>query len=97
VLFIVGAAGHAFGDRGLLVSGAVLGLTDVDALTLSMTTTSVGAAPAIAAKAIAAGIISNCLMKAALAIALGTPAYRRVISGLLAVMAAVIGIAVAVS
>ena len=39
VLFAVGALGRAFGDSGLLVSGAVLGLTDVDALTISMTTT----------------------------------------------------------
>jgi uncharacterized membrane protein (DUF4010 family) len=97
VLFLVGAAGQAFGDSGLLISGAVLGLTDVDALTLAMTTTSVGGAPAIAAKAIAVGIVSNCLMKAALAIALGTSAYSRIISGLLAVMAAAIGIAIAVS
>jgi uncharacterized membrane protein (DUF4010 family) len=97
VLFLVSAAGKAFGDSGLLFSGAVLGLTDVDALTLAMTTTSVGGAPAIAAKAIAVGIIANCLMKAALAIGLGTPEYRRIISGLLAAMAGVIGIAIAMS
>ena len=97
VLFLVGAVVKAFGDSGLLFSGAVLGLTDVDALTLAMTTTSLGGAPAIAAKAIAVGIIANCLMKAALSIALGTPEYRRLISGLLAAMAGVIGITIAMS
>jgi uncharacterized membrane protein (DUF4010 family) len=97
VLVLVGAVGRTFGDSGLLFSGAVLGLTDVDALTIAMTTTSVGGAPAIAAKAIAVGIISNCLMKAALAIALGTPAYRRIVSGLLAAMAGAIGLAIVVS
>jgi uncharacterized membrane protein (DUF4010 family) len=34
VLFGVAAAGRAFGERGLFASGAVLGLTDVDALTI---------------------------------------------------------------
>ncbi len=36
VLFGVAYAREAFGQAGLLASGAVLGLTDVDALTISM-------------------------------------------------------------
>ncbi len=95
VLFVVGAAGSAFGDRGLLVSGAVLGLTDVDALTISMTTTSSSvSAPALAAKVVAIGIVANCLLKMILAVVLGTPAFRRVTGALLAAMAAAIAIAV---
>ena len=89
VLFAVGAASRMFGDRGLLISGALLGLTDVDALTISMTTTPIsGSAPAIAAQAIAIGILANCVMKAALAVVLGTPRFWRVTGALLAAMAA---------
>jgi uncharacterized membrane protein (DUF4010 family) len=91
VLFAVGAAGRVFGNAGLLFSGALLGLTDVDALTISMTTTRVSVeAPATAAAAIAIGIAANCLLKATLAAALGTAAFRRVTTGLLIGMAAAI-------
>ena len=91
VLFAVAAADRAFGNSGLLVSGAVLGLTDVDALTISMTTTpSAGSAPAVAAQVIAVGILTNCLLKMGVAAALGTPRFARVTAGLLAAMAAAI-------
>jgi uncharacterized membrane protein (DUF4010 family) len=91
VLFAVDAAGRVFGAGGLLFSGALLGLTDVDALTISMTTTRPSVeAPAVAAAAIAIGILANCLLKAALAAMLGTPAFRRVTAGLLLAMAAAI-------
>jgi uncharacterized membrane protein (DUF4010 family) len=91
VLFAVAAAGRAFGNSGLLVSGAMLGLTDVDALTISMTTTSISAgAPGVAARAIAIGILANCLMKIVLAVVLGTPQFRRVTGAILGVMAAAI-------
>jgi uncharacterized membrane protein (DUF4010 family) len=54
VLFVVDGARRAFGESGLLISGAVLGLTDVDALTISMARSgAAGIAPDIAAKAIA--------------------------------------------
>jgi uncharacterized membrane protein (DUF4010 family) len=94
VLFAVGGIGRAFGSSGLLAAGAVLGLTDVDALTISMTTTAVSAAaPAAAAAAIATGILANCVMKTALAVALGPPAFRRVTGAVLAAMAAAITVA----
>jgi uncharacterized membrane protein (DUF4010 family) len=97
VLFAVGATGRVFGDSGLLVSGAVLGLTDVDALTISMTTTPIlGNAPAVAAKAIAIGILVNCLLKTVLAVVLGTPRFQRVTGALLAAMAAAIGVSIGV-
>ena len=78
VLFVVAGVGRAFGDSGLLVSGAVLGLTDVDALTISMTKRPASrSAPTIAAEAIAIGILANCLMKLALAVVLGAPRFAR--------------------
>jgi len=94
VLFAVDAAGRAFGNPGLLVSGAVLGLTDVDALTISMTTTTGAAgAPAVAAQVIAVGILTNCLLKTGLAVALGSRRFARAAVGPLAGMAVAIGVA----
>jgi uncharacterized membrane protein (DUF4010 family) len=91
VLFAVAAAGRAFGASGLLLSGAVLGLTDVDALTISMTTTATAAsAPAVAARAIAIGILANCVMKTLVAVVLGASRFRRLTGALLAAMAAAI-------
>jgi uncharacterized membrane protein (DUF4010 family) len=96
VIVVVRGMGRAFGAGGLLATGAVLGLTDVDALTLSMSKTPVSSgAPAIAAEAIAVGILANCLLKMALALALGTTPFRRVVAPLLAAMALAIGLAVA--
>lgn len=89
VLFAVAfVRGHA-GDVGLLATGAVLGLTDVDALTVSMTAmASSGLAPDTAARAIAIGILSNSVMKATLAVVLGTSAFAGRTGGVLAAMAA---------
>jgi uncharacterized membrane protein (DUF4010 family) len=96
VLFITGGVGRAFGDSGLRVAGAVLGLTDVDALTISMTTTAASASgPAVAAQAIAIGILANCVMKLVIAVALGTPHFARTTATMLAVMTAAILVAIA--
>jgi len=91
VLVAVSGVSRAFGDSGLRIAGAVLGLTDVDALTMSMTASATaGTAPATAAAAIAIGILANCLMKALMAIVLGTPAFRRITAGVLVAMAATV-------
>jgi uncharacterized membrane protein (DUF4010 family) len=98
VLFGVAAVGRTFGDRGVLASGALLGLTDVDALTISMTTTPMlRIAPAVAAAAIAVGVMVNCLLKAALAIVLGTTHVRHVAGGVVLAMAAAILVALRVT
>ncbi|MDQ8161620.1 MAG: DUF4010 domain-containing protein [Gemmatimonadota bacterium] len=72
------------GTTGVLVSATLLGLTDVDALTVSMTR--YGADPghvAIAATAIGIGVLSNTALKCTMALALGAPQYRsRVAIGL---------------
>lgn len=95
VIVGVALARRLFGDVGLLVSGAVLGLTDVDALTISMAGASSGSiAPALAARAIAIGILANSLMKLGLALALGTPQFRRVSGGVLVAMALALAVAV---
>jgi uncharacterized membrane protein (DUF4010 family) len=96
VMFVVALARREAGNVGLLVSGAVLGVTDVDALTISMVkSAAAGAAPEAAAQAIAVGILSNSIFKIGLAVALGSAQFRRVSSGALAAMAAAIAIALA--
>jgi uncharacterized membrane protein (DUF4010 family) len=49
-----------------------------------------GGSPAVAAQAIAIGIFANCVLKTGLAVALGSPRFRRVTSPLLAAMAVAI-------
>ncbi len=93
VLFAVSGVRYFFGERGLLFSGAVLGLTDVDALTISMAQTAgAGVAAEGPARAIAAGILMNCLLKMGLAVALGSDQFRRVTSVTLAAMSVTLAV-----
>jgi uncharacterized membrane protein (DUF4010 family) len=56
----------------VLWTGFVLGLTDVDALTISMArSAATGTAAEIAARAIALGILANTLLKLAIAVVVG--------------------------
>lgn len=77
VLFAVFYVREWMGESGLMASGFVLGLTDVDALTLSMTrSVSGGTTVDAACRAIATGIVANSLMKAGIAITLGGARFR---------------------
>jgi uncharacterized membrane protein (DUF4010 family) len=77
VLFAVYYVRAWVGDAGLLASGFVLGLTDVDALTLSMArSVSTGTSTDAAARAIAIGIVANSLMKAGISFAIGWGRFR---------------------
>ena len=75
------------GDRGVLASAAVLGLTDMDALTLSMNRLGEmpGAVP-LAARAIAVGVIANTVLKMGVAAALGSSRFVRLAGAGLAVL-----------
>jgi len=93
VLFAVNWVRQIYGDPGLLVSGAVLGISDVDALTISMAKSATGGvASAVAAKAIAIGILSNSILKLSLVLALGTPQFRRTSGVALAAMVVAIAL-----
>lgn len=86
VLLAVPAAERLWGSGGVLGSAAVLGLTDMDALTYSMSRlgSTTGDAP-LAARAIAIGMLSNTVLKVALILLLGAAAFRRLaVGGLLA-------------
>ncbi len=97
VLFAVTLARTRFGSAGLFVSGAVLGLTDVDALTISMSQSASGGTDAgVAARAIAIGILSNSILKAGLAVALGTPRFARLTCGVLGAMALALVVALVI-
>jgi uncharacterized membrane protein (DUF4010 family) len=89
VLFAVHYMREWIGETGLLASGFVLGLTDVDALTLSMTRSiTTGTSTAAAAQAIAVGVLANSLMKAGIAFAIGSGRFRWEAGGALLAMAA---------
>jgi uncharacterized membrane protein (DUF4010 family) len=81
-LMLLSFASTSVGRSGVLASAALLGLTDMDALTLSMNR--LGTTPdqvALAARAIAIGVLGNGVLKIALSLGLGGPGYRRLAAG----------------
>jgi uncharacterized membrane protein (DUF4010 family) len=88
VLFAVYAVRAHWGEAGVLFSGAVLGLTDVDVLTISMAKSAEGQiAIPVAAQAIAIGILSNTIMKLLFGVAIGKGRFRILMPAWLALMA----------
>jgi uncharacterized membrane protein (DUF4010 family) len=70
-------------------TATLLGLTDVDALTMSMSRLDAGQLTAVAAQAVVIGILANTGLKLAMSAILGDSAFRRVaVPGLLALGAA---------
>jgi uncharacterized membrane protein (DUF4010 family) len=85
VLFLVAWLQDSVGSAGVLVTAAVLGLTDVDALTVSMTRLAAEPANvAVAALAIGIGVLSNTALKTGLVVTIGASRFRaRAATGLL--------------
>jgi uncharacterized membrane protein (DUF4010 family) len=81
VLFAARAAEHWLGSQGVLIAGALAGLTDVDAITLSMGQLAqrdpgqVG----LAADAVALAAVSNTLVKGGIAAGAGSIGLRRIV------------------
>jgi uncharacterized membrane protein (DUF4010 family) len=97
VLMAVHVARNWWGASGVLTTAAVLGLTDVDALTVSMIRdVAYTVSTAVAATAIAVGILANTGMKLGLALFFGSARFRMIAGGALALMLAVLGLAIAV-
>ncbi len=90
VVFVMDWVSALGGDAGVLGSAALIGLTDVDALTIAMSRLGTDATTIeLGARAVTVGILSNTVAKLALTLALGTPAFRRVAStGLFALVVA---------
>lgn len=89
VIWLVDWMGRFAGRSGLLTTAAVLGVTDVDALTVSMARVqATGATSAV--QAIGVGVLANTLFKLVLALGLGQGAYRWIVGGVLVVVAAML-------
>jgi uncharacterized membrane protein (DUF4010 family) len=91
VMLAVAMVRHTWGNPGVVASGAVLGLTDIDALTISMARGAGADLPVeFAAQAIALGILTNTLLKLGIVLVVGVAPFRRFAAPTLAAMAAVI-------
>jgi uncharacterized membrane protein (DUF4010 family) len=77
-----------WGSTGVYSGAAILGLTDVDALTVSMSRQEASLAATVGAHAIAIGILANTILKLAVATTVGRAAYRRRTAAGLAALAA---------
>ena len=87
VLMAVYFVSHTWGDAGVLTTAALLGLTDVDALTMSMARgMSDGLSLELAARAIAIGVAANTALKLALALVFSAGSFRSIAGGTLAAM-----------
>lgn len=78
-------------EEGLYLIAGLAGLTDVDAITLSMTQYAQSGVPNVATVAIIIAALSNTIVKAGMAVAIGSADYRRPIllaTGLLGVAGA---------
>lgn len=82
VLVAVEAANEYFGSAGVYVASILAGITDVDSITLSVSNLSLkGLLDArVAAIAIILATIMNTIAKAVMAMVLGTPRLRRLVS-----------------
>jgi uncharacterized membrane protein (DUF4010 family) len=97
VQMAVHAAGTLWGSSGVFTSAAILGLTDVDALTISMSRgVAESASPAMAATAITIGVLSNTAMKLGLAVFFGSRRFALVAGGALLLMLVALGSALVV-
>ena len=83
IVTVVAKTAEAYlGATGLYLAGAVAGLTDVDAISLSMANLATASPQSvkIAASTIVIAVISNTLVKTGMAVFMGAPALRRTIS-----------------
>jgi len=81
VLMIVTFARQKFGDQGVLPTAALLGFTDMDALTLAMNRLGNNEETMrLAARALSIGIISNTVLKLGIATGLGRGRFRLVVA-----------------
>lgn len=95
VIIIVSLVRDTSGRAGVLTTAAVLGLTDVDALTLSMAR---GIAHTMsldtAALAIAIGVLANTALKMGVALLFGAPTFRVIVASTLILMMGVAAISI---
>jgi uncharacterized membrane protein (DUF4010 family) len=92
VMFGVNALRGLIGRTGILLSGALLGSTDVDALVVAMANgIGVGIDAPVAAQAVVVGALANTVVKLAIALVVGVGAFRRTSAIYLTTLAAATG------
>jgi uncharacterized membrane protein (DUF4010 family) len=96
VVTVVAKAAEVYlGETGLYLAGAVAGLTDVDAISLSMANLATADPESlkVAARTIVIAVLSNTLVKTGMAVFLGAPALRRtlLLATFLLLIAAAVG------
>jgi uncharacterized membrane protein (DUF4010 family) len=94
VLFLILAVQARWSTEALVATSALVGLTDLDALTLSLarSTVEAGALPT-AAVALVAGVLSNTVLKLTVAVVVGRGRFRILTAGGLAAIALTTGAA----
>ena len=89
VLLLTRAAQEWLGDSGLLVASAIAGITQLDAITLSLADqTSAGLDPVVAGRGLGLAVLANNLFKGGLAVSVAGGSFGRTVLGSLAVVGA---------
>jgi len=96
ITFAAKAANVYLGDTGLYLAGAIAGLTDVDAIALSMAQLARGdlASADAASRTIVIAVAANTLFKAGMVILFSAPGLRRSIGAATAVILLAAGLAI---
>lgn len=77
VLIAIAAAQHTLGTSGVYGSAALLGFSDVDAMTVAMTRSLTSGTPVdVVARAIMIGVLANTITKLVIALAIGRHHFR---------------------
>lgn len=80
ILLVVSYANDHFGSRGIYISSAIAGLTDIDAITISMSKLAGGSIPLLTAQnAILIATLCNTIVKIGISIWAGSASLRRYI------------------
>lgn len=81
VMFAVHWAQTHWGNSGVYFSAGVLGLTDIDALVVSMTKGTENLLPvAVTARSIVIGVLSNTMLKLSIGVVVGTNPFRKIVA-----------------
>jgi uncharacterized membrane protein (DUF4010 family) len=98
VLFLILVVQARWGSQAVVATSALVGLTDLDALTLSLArSTPAGDVRSTAAVALVAGILSNTLLKLTVALVIGRGWFRTATAAGLGAMALALAVALLIA
>ncbi len=92
VLIAISAVVAWWSVTALLLTSAMVGLTDLDALTVSLARTQPALPAPTAARALAVGVLANTVLKLGVAVVIGEGPYRRLVAVVLGLMAITTGL-----